>query len=381
MATFENIFPTFLAKCAELHDLLLTVAFALFVVGILTFAAHGFRQRVFLRLVLRLAILTALLAFLPQWGNALQDLLKDSILSGLGVDPASVHEQYENLLKAKKAAGGEPDSWFSIITHFSAFAFESLVHAILWLLGIFASYLEWWAYVFQKIILNLGYALSPILIGFMAIHPLRHIGSRYLFNLVGVLLWPLGWAVAALVTQGILDFMTDPSFKFVDPTANLYTIQNAIGLAILAFWVIFSTFAAPIIIQKVVFAGALAGSELLAGAITTAVQTATTSAGAAGAALIAGRPALTVAAAAATAGVLSATSISSGLGNAGVLILAGNGAPPRPSRRPDGGDITGDRAVRHLIAQTRSRHAEPSIPPPLRRRPPSTGTSHSDHSS
>ena len=70
MATFENIFPTFLAKCAELHDLLLTVAFALFVVGILTFAAHGFRQRVFLRLLLRLGILTALLAFLPQWGNA-----------------------------------------------------------------------------------------------------------------------------------------------------------------------------------------------------------------------------------------------------------------------------------------------------------------------
>jgi len=27
---------------------------------------------------------------------------------------------------------------------------------------------------------------------------------------IGVLLWPLGWAVAALITQGILDFMTDP---------------------------------------------------------------------------------------------------------------------------------------------------------------------------
>ena len=188
MATFENIFPTFLAKCAELHDLLLTVAFALFVVGILTFAAHGFRQRVFLRLLLRLAILTALLAFLPQWGNALQDLLKDSILSGLGVDPANVHKQYKQLLLAKEAAAGQPDSWFSIITHFTEFAFENLIHAILWLLGIFASYLEWWAYIFQKIILNLGYALSPILIGFMAIHPLRHIGSRYLFNLFGVLL-------------------------------------------------------------------------------------------------------------------------------------------------------------------------------------------------
>src|SRR5436305_7506603 len=180
MATFENIFPTFLAKCAELHDLLLTVAFALFVVGILTFVAHGFRQRAFLRLLLRLGILTALLAFLPQWGNALQDLLKDSILSGLGVDPANVHEQYENLLNAKKAAAGQPDSWFSVIANFSALAFEGLIHVILWLLGMFASYLEWWAYVFQKIILNLGYALSPILIGFMAIHTLKQIGSCYL---------------------------------------------------------------------------------------------------------------------------------------------------------------------------------------------------------
>jgi len=47
-------------------------------------------------------------------------------------------------------------------------------------------------YIFQKIILNLGYALSPLLIGFMAIPALKHIGSRYLLNLVGVLLWP--WA-------------------------------------------------------------------------------------------------------------------------------------------------------------------------------------------
>jgi hypothetical protein len=380
MATFETIFPTFLSKCAELHDLLLVAAFALFVVGILTFVSHGFRQRAFLRLLLRLAVLTALLAFLPRWGNTLQDLLKDSILNGLGVDPASVHEQYENLLNAKNAGGGAPDSWFSIIGHFSEFAFVTLIHTVLWLLGSFASYIEWWAYVFQKIILNLGYALSPILIGFMAIHPLKHIGSRYLFNLFGILLWPLGWAVAALVTQGLLDFMTDPSFKFIDPTATIYTIQNAVGLVILAFWVIFSTFAAPIIIQKVVFAGAVAGTELLSGAISTAVQTATTAAGAAGAAIIAGRPALTAAAAATTAGVLTAASVSSGLGNAGVFILAGNGAPPRPSRRPGDGDITGDRAVRQLIALTRSQHAEPSVPPPIRRLPPPNDPSRPDRS-
>ena len=70
-------------------------------------------------------------------------------------------------------------------------------------------------------LLNLGYALSPLLIGFMAIPALKHTGNRYLLNLVGVLLWPLGWALAALVTQGILDFMTDPSFEYIDPTSTL----------------------------------------------------------------------------------------------------------------------------------------------------------------
>jgi hypothetical protein len=69
-------------------------------------------------------------------------------------------------------------------------------------------------------------------------------------NIVGVLLWPLGWAVAALITQGILDFMTDPSLKFVDPTASFYSLQASLGVVVLAFWIVFSTVAAPVVIQK-----------------------------------------------------------------------------------------------------------------------------------
>ena len=176
-----------------------------------------------------------------------------------------------------------------------------------------AYYLIWWAYIFQKIILNLGYALSPLLIGFMAIPALKHIGSRYLLNLVAVLLWPLGWAIAALVTQGILDFMTDQSFLSVDPTAQLYTLQNLLGLSVAAFWIIFSTFAAPTIIQKVITAGALGGSELLSGATATAIQTAT----AAVSGTVAAAPyknALATTAAAGTAGVLTLLSGASGMG-------------------------------------------------------------------
>jgi len=61
-------------------------------------------------------------------------------------------------------------------------------------------------------ILFIGYALSPIFIGMLAFPSLQQPGRRYLLNLVGVMIWPLGWGVAGLVTQGMLTFMTDRSF-------------------------------------------------------------------------------------------------------------------------------------------------------------------------
>ena len=102
----------------------------------------------------------------------------------------------------------------------------------------------------------------------------RRIGNRYLLNLLGVLLWPLGWALAALITQGILDFMTDPTFEFIDPSSSLPDLQQTIGVAAVGFWIIFSTIAAPVVIQKVVSSGALGGGELLAGGTSAAIQTA-----------------------------------------------------------------------------------------------------------
>src|SRR5690242_2867991 len=102
MATFNSIFPTFLAKCGELHDLLLSVAFALFVTGIIVTVQHRFSHRVAMHLCVRLMVLTSLLVYLPIWGNTIQNLLQESILSGLGVDPSLVYQQFVHLLVIKR---------------------------------------------------------------------------------------------------------------------------------------------------------------------------------------------------------------------------------------------------------------------------------------
>ena len=296
MATFDSIFPTFLAKCGELHTLLLSVAFALFVTGIIVTVAHGFSDKVLLRLLSRLLLLTSLLVFLPVWGNQIQNLLQTSILSGLGVDPANVYQQFNQLLIIKRDPA-TTSSWWNVMSQLHNFTTDLIISAVLWLVGQFASLMMFWAYIFQTIILNLGYALSPLLIGFMAIPALKHTGNRYLMNLVGVLLWPLGWALAALVTQGILDFMTDPSFEYIDPTSTLPDLQKTIGVAIVGFWIIFSTVAAPVIIQNVIAHGIQPGGALLAGGISSFLQTAATTAGAAATASSTGIPAVTAGAA------------------------------------------------------------------------------------
>ena len=201
MAPFESIFPTFLQKCAELHELLRIVAFMLFIVGTILFVLHGFSAKTLTLHLVRLLVLTALLVMLPQWGNQAQELLQSSIINGLGIDPSNVQDQYNQLLVVKRDTGNDR-SWWDILGDLQSFSVELLISGILWLLGHFASLLLFWAYIFQKVILYTGYALSPLLIGFMAIPPLRSIGSRYLLNIVGVLIWPLGWAVAAIITQG-----------------------------------------------------------------------------------------------------------------------------------------------------------------------------------
>jgi hypothetical protein len=352
MASFENIFPTFVQKCAELNELLRLVAFALFIVGTIMLVPHGFSGKTLMLHMVRLFVLTSLLVFLPQWGNQVQSLLQSSILNGLGVDPSNVLDQYNQLLAIKRDTGSG-HSWWDMLGNVSGFTVEVLISGILWLVGQFASLMLFWAYIIQKFILFSGYALAPLLIGLMAIRPLRSAGSRYLMNLVGVLLWPLGWAVAALITQGILDFMTDPSLKYLDPTATFYTLQESLGVLVIAFWIVFSTIAAPLVIQKVLNHGTLAGGQLISGAVGSFLQTAATTASAAAVGSTTGMP-LVTAGAAGLAASLSTLSSAAGLGSAGSIIIAGSGLPPRSARGRPGDDVTGDKAVRELISKVKN---------------------------
>ena len=342
MATFDSIFPTFLTMCGELHDLLLSVAYALFITGIIITVYHRFTRKTLLQLMIRVMVLTSLLVYLPVCGNALQQLLQDSIISGLGVDPAQIYQQFLDLLVINRDPS-TPSSWWNVLSQLHNISTDLIITAFLWLVGHLASLMMFWGYIFQQVVLNMGYALSPLLIGFMAIPALKQIGGRYLLNMAGVLLWPLGWAVAALVTQGMLDFISNPSLEYIDPTSQLPDLQKTFGAAAIGFWILFSTIAAPVVIQKVIASGALAATELFSAGASAALQTAASAvSGAAVAAPLGPIAAVAIGGAAGTATMLST---SANIGNAGSLVT---GLAQLGSSKSD---PSGDRAVRQLLTQ------------------------------
>jgi hypothetical protein len=210
-----------------------------------------------------------LLVFLPAWGNEIVSVVSDTVTNVLKVDPAKIHDEYQAVLQLKKSSDGNSSWWEKLISFTNLM--ESLISAFFMLLGWAASSIEWWAYILQTAILFIGYALSPVFIGMMAFPSLQNNGRSYLLNLVGVMLWPLGWGVARLITQGVIDFMTDQSFLSSGSATRTieYSLQNLMGLAFLGIWIIFSTIAAPTVIQTAFTRGILATTGLFSGAFAT----------------------------------------------------------------------------------------------------------------
>ena len=366
MGDFNSMFPNFLTQCLSLKTLLTPIAFLLITGGLIasTIANHRSGSAP-LQAVAKVIVLIMLIVFLPSWGNQIVTIVSDMVTNVLKVDPAKIHDQYQAALELKKSADGNT-SWWEKVFNFPSSIVEALMTVAFMLLGWLASTIEWWAYILQSAILFIGYALSPIFIGMLTFPSVQQIGRRYLLNLVGVMIWPLGWGVAGLITQGVIDFMTDQSFLSSSSAPNtLYSLQNFMGLAFLGIWIIFSTIAAPVIIQRAIATGSSAASDLFSGAFaagrTAATVGATTFAGAGGgAAGITGAIAAGAVATTAAAESLVVASINGSGGSSLIGSLAQmnrgrdregdnsqqNGFPPN--------DPTGDKTIADLLRKSRN---------------------------
>jgi hypothetical protein len=371
MSDFNSMFPQFLQQCLQLKSLLTPVAYLLITGGLIaaTIATHQ-SAAANLRVFGKIIVLLLLLVNLPTWGNQIVTVVDDTVTNTLNVNPAQIQDQYKAALEMKKSTDGNNQSWWEKVVEWRASMVEALMTVAFAFLGWIASAIVWWAYILQNAILFIGYALSPIFIGMLAFPTVQEIGRRYLLNLVGVMIWPLGWGVAGLVTQGMLTFMTDRSFLNTSVVGNdLYSLQNLMGLAFLGIWLIFSTIAAPVIIQKAIATGRSVGSDLFGGASAAArtaagVGAATLAGAGTGTAGIKNAIAAGAVTAAAAAESLMTASMNGGFGG-GSLVGSLAQMKDRGRDRQNGdqntnrgsfppNDPAGDRTVSEMLRKTRN---------------------------
>lgn len=366
MNDFNSLFPNFFSQCAEMNRVLTPIAFVLLAIGIVSSTVTGHRSpSAYLRTVGRTFAFIAVLSYLPTWSNEAATVVDTTVKQTLKADPASVYDQYQKALAVSKGTGGSisgsKKSWWDLMD--AQALFEMFISGVMWLLGFLASVVVFYAYLVQKFILYVGYALAPIFVGFLAVRTLHSIGVGFLLGYVGVLCWPIGWGAASLLTSGLIQFMSDQSFLAVGGFTGSagYGLQNLMGLAALAIWLISSTIAAPIIIQKAIATGAQVGQGLLATAVAAGVAGAASGTGAAAAfgaaGGFAGLAAGTIAGgAAATIGAAEASATGSSHSPMGNLI-ASLGSSRGISRRPhppSKSDPTGDAAVHELLRRSRT---------------------------
>lgn len=272
--TFDEIFPSFEDQIQTLHDLLIPVAAVLMIAGLLSALRYATTPRSMLRAMMVTILITTTIALAPEWLNIFQNSTQ-SVVNEMGASPERAADRYIELIIQKQS---DSEGSFSLLKFRLSIFSDIIVTGILKVVGVIASFVIWIAYVLQKFLLGFAYALAPIFLGMFALRSTSSIATRYIMSIVGLLLWPLGWAAAAIGTSNLIDVFTNQGLAGFGPA---YNAQSTLGAGIIGLWIIVSTFIAPVIIQAVIASGANIGSALVAGALTGTADAGKAAAGAA----------------------------------------------------------------------------------------------------
>jgi len=262
---FTEILPEFGAKAATLNEAMTMVSLVLVFFGLtVKFAqgSYGDYAQIFRALVAG-GLVAAIIPVFPDWMNDLQ-MLGHSLVTDLDADPSRSHERFSRLIGGSiEKDDGEVGFW-DILWADEGGMGKALLYAAVFFAAKVASAFMWLAMVAQQIGILFGVALAPPFIAMFLIESLRGIAVNYLLRLASLALWPLGWAVADLVSHFLLELSAGET---VYQSAEGYWIltgsQSLFFIIVLTLWISLSTMIAPRVIGKVLREGANAGSLML----------------------------------------------------------------------------------------------------------------------
>jgi len=105
--------------------------------------------------------------------------------------------------------------------------------------------------VIQKVLLLGSQLFAPLFVGALALRGCQGAAEWFFRNVIGLMAWPLGWAVAHLGTLAAIQHIQ--GISWTNTIADL--VFSAIELALVFLWLILATILAPVAIHKTLATG------------------------------------------------------------------------------------------------------------------------------
>jgi hypothetical protein len=121
-------------------------------------------------------------------------------------------------------------------------------------LCVIGMFLMWLMSLLQQMLFAVAIAVSPVFFGLLLVRGLDGIASRFLTGFIAICLWPLGWGIASLITNLLLDFALNTANNIGLGAVN-YLSGGVLWWIGLGAWTIGSTLGAPWMISRQIAAG------------------------------------------------------------------------------------------------------------------------------
>lgn len=251
--TFEQMFPGYLQSCADLHDKLMPAALALLALSFAFFFWSAPPDPMeLIKFVAKLFIIMLCITHARTWIDSGKSMIRTFVQENVKARPDQVAERYKAKLNAaQNSSQAQDQGWWDML--FSANFFESIVYAILWLLSWFAMVLLFYVNILQDCLLLLYWVISPFLFACFAIPMVSGLALRHVLRILGTMLWPLGLALAATITDGLIDLQTQQFGNTGSVGGAIqYVLMNLLAVTVIAVWVLASSVLAPVVIQRLI---------------------------------------------------------------------------------------------------------------------------------
>ena len=263
--SFVDTFPELVSRSRELYATFSILASVLVFAGLLFATMNGSFGDLSktVRGLVTAALVVVMISIFPKVTDLCQDIAY-LLVTKIGADPSESHQKFANMIAGPEMADGAEVGFWDVLWSSEGGIGKAILYAVVLFLGKMAYAIMWLAFLIQNLVVLLGVAIAPVFWAMLTLESTRSIAGRYFLTLIAAISWPVGWAIADIVTTGLLRMAAGNNvYQAAGDSTIAAGTEFFFFIVVLSIWILTSTIAAPYAINKLLVHGAQIGGSLL----------------------------------------------------------------------------------------------------------------------